>query len=213
RDGLVGGRLVSADRQSTLIQLSLGTPYLAVQTRTTVDRAEAVIRAELGPPGDAAPRVCVTGPAGVGRDLVRAGAESLDHTTVATVALVVVVLLLVYRSPLLALVPLVTIGMSSWVALQLLALVTLIPGVHLVNISQVFAIVILFGAGTDYCLFLISRYREELERGRETGASVRRSVMAVGEALAASAGTVICGLAMMGFASFAKIRCAGPVIA
>ena len=70
----------------------------------------------------------------LGRDLVRAGAESLDQTTLATIGLVVVVLLLVYRAPLLALVPLVTIGVSVWVALQLLALVTLIPGVRLVNV-------------------------------------------------------------------------------
>ena len=118
-----------------------------------------------------------TGPAGVGRDLIRASAESLDDTTLATVGLVIVVLLLVYRSPLLALVPLVTIAVSSWVALKLLALVTLMPGVHLVNISQIFAIVILYGAGTDYCLFLISRYREELEHGQPltAGAAARRS--------------------------------------
>ena len=51
--------------------------------------------------------------------------------------------------------------------MKLLALMTLLPGVHLVNISKIFAIVILYGAGTDYCLFLISRYREELsERQR-----------------------------------------------
>lgn len=213
KDLLIGKRLISADGHCTLIQVALATPYLAVQTRTTVDRCEEVLRDELANAGSAAPQLYATGPAGVGRDLVQAGAESLDRTTWATVGLVIVILLAVYRAPLLALIPLVTIGVSAWVALQLLALATLIPGVHLVNISQVFAIVILFGAGTDYCLFLISRYREELERGRETNTSVRRSVMAVGEALAASAGTVICGLAMMGFASFAKIRCAGPVIA
>ncbi|MCE9531446.1 MAG: MMPL family transporter [Planctomycetes bacterium] len=122
-------------------------------------------------------------------------------------------LLLVYRSPLLALIPLVTIGMAAWVAMQLLALATLIPGVHVVNISQVFCIVILFGAGTDYCLFLISRYREELEFGQEPAAGVSRTVRSVGGALVASAATVVVGLGMMGFAEFGKIRCAGPVIA
>src|SRR5438094_408198 len=83
-------------------------------------------------------------PAGVGRDLIRASSDSLDGTTLATVALVIVVLLLVYRAPLLALVPLATIAISVWVALQLLALLTLIPGVYLVNVSKVFAIVILY---------------------------------------------------------------------
>ncbi len=83
--------------------------------------------------------------------------------------LVVFILLSVYRAPLLALVPLATIGVSVWVALKILALCTLIPGFYLVNISQLFAIVMLYGAGTDYCLFLISRYREELTAGERRG--------------------------------------------
>lgn len=213
RDAMIGKRLISSDRKCTLIQVLLATPYLAVQTRDTVVRCEAVARAEAAALGLTAPTLFVTGPAGVGRDLVQAGAESLDRTTWATIGLVVVVLLLVYRSPVLALVPLITIGVSSWVALKLLALATCIPGVHLVNISQVFAIVILFGAGTDYCLFLISRYREELTAPTsDSPSALRRSIRTVGGPLAASAATVICGLAMMGFAEFAKIRCAGPVI-
>src|SRR5262245_2220818 len=101
RDGVIGRRLLSADRHATVIQISLGTPYLAVQTRTTVDRCEAVARAEMDHTNAAAPAVHMTGPAGIGRDLVRASAESLDHTTWATVALVLIVLLAVYRSPLL----------------------------------------------------------------------------------------------------------------
>src|SRR5262249_36110700 len=136
-----------------------------------------------------------------------------DGTTLATVLLVVVVLLVVYRAPLLALVPLTTIAVSVWVSLSFLALMTLLPGVHLVNISKIFAIVILYGAGTDYCLFLISRYREELELGQDTDAAVGRSVGAVGKALAASAGTVMVGLGLMGLAEFAKVRYAGPAIA
>jgi RND superfamily putative drug exporter len=212
RDGLIGGRLVSADRRCTLIQVALATPFLALQTRDTLDRVKAVLRHRLGEAADA-PQLYVTGQAGVGHDLTEASASSLEATTLATVLLVVIILLLVYRAPLLALVPLATIGVSVWVALKLLALFTLVPGVHLVNVSKVFAIVILYGAGTDYCLFLISRYREYLEAGASVRAAIRGSVARVGGALAASAGTVVCGLGMMGFAEFAKVRCAGPAIA
>jgi RND superfamily putative drug exporter len=213
RDPFIGGRLVSEDRQCVLIQVALPTPYLALQTRKTVDRLEAAVRPLFDEAGPGAPRLLVTGPAGVGRDLLCASARSLDFTTLATVLLVLVVLLLVYRSPLLALVPLVTIGVSCWVALEVLALFTLIPGVYLVNVSRVFAVVLLFGAGTDYCIFLISRYREELGAGHRMGEALGLAVGGVGGALAASAGTVICGLGLMGFAEFAKVRCAGPAIA
>ena len=97
-------------------------------------------------------------------------------------------------------------------ALKLLALCTLIPGFYLVNTSQIFAVVMLYGAGTDYCLFLISRYREELAAGRPaTPPCAQRRLGRRG--LAASAGTVICGLGLMAFAEFAKVRSGGPAIA
>jgi RND superfamily putative drug exporter len=212
RDPFLGKRMLSADGRCVLIQVSLGTPYLALQTRATVDRAEAVVRRRLAQ-APTAPALYTTGPAGVGRDLTAAGADSLDRTTVATFLLVVGILLVVYRSPLLALVPLVTIAAAVWVALKLLALCTLIPGFHLVNISQIFAVVMLYGAGTDYCLFLISRYREELARGSPPRHALSAAVGGVGGALAASAGTVVCGLSLMGLAEFAKVRCGGPAIA
>src|SRR5579862_4348697 len=213
RDPYVGNRFVSADGHCTLIQVSLASPYLALQTRATVDRAEQRLRQRVAEAGDDAPTLYTTGQAGIGRDLTAASADSLDKTTIATVILVVVILLCVYRSPLLALVPLASIAISVWVALKLLALCTLIPGFYLVNISQIFAVVMLYGAGTDYCLFLISRYREELGKGRPQGKALARSVGGVGGALTASAGTVICGLGLMALAEFAKVRCGGPAIA
>src|SRR5579871_315685 len=213
RHPLLGSRLTSHDRHCTLIEVSLGTPYLALQTRTAVDRAEAALCQQLSEAGPHSPRLLATGPAAIGRDLIRASAQGLDGTTLATVLLVIGVLLLVYRAPLLALIPLLTIAVSVWVSLHALALLTLIPGIYLVNVSKVFAIVILYGAGTDYCLFLISRYCEELDNGRSLSRALARSIEVVGSALAASAGTVICGLGLMGFAEFAKVRCAGPAIA
>ncbi len=59
---------------------------------------------------------------------------------------------------------------------------TLIPGFYLVNISQIFAVVMLYGAGTDYCLFLISRYREELARGPRTLGGAGRAASAASAA-------------------------------
>lgn len=213
QSGMIGWRMISSDQQCTLIQVSLRSPYLAVATRDAVERIDAVVKSRVDATNVSGLQVHTTGSAGIGRDLTKAATDSLDHTTWATVILVIVVLLAVYRAPLLALVPLATIGVSVWVSLKMLALMTLLPGVHLVNISKIFAIVILYGAGTDYCLFLISRYREELESGLFVRDAVARSVSGVGEALAASAGTVMVGLGLMVFAEFAKVRCAGPAIA
>jgi RND superfamily putative drug exporter len=213
RDLAIGKRLISADKQCTLIQMSLGSPFLAEQTRRTMDRAEYRLRQRLKGAVADLPHFYATGAAGVGRDMNKACADSLDGTTWATVILVVVILLVVYRAPLLALVPLLTIAVSVVVSLKVLALATLLPGIHLVNVSKVFAIVILYGAGTDYCLFLISRYREELEADYSLGLALRRSICAVGGALTASAATVMCGLGLMIVAEFAKVRYAGPAIA
>ena len=94
-------------------------------------------------------------------------------------------------------------------------MLTKVPGLsfQVINITRVFVVVVLFGAGTDYCLFLIARYREELARGRSRQEALREAIVQVGGALVASAGTVIVGLGMLYFSSFAKIQYTGPAIA
>ena len=119
------------------------------------------------PASPAGLELAVTGSAVVGHDINTAANESISNTTWATVILVIVILLVVYRSPLLAMVPLVTIALSVLVSFWTIALLTTIPGFgfQVINITRVFVVVVLFGAGTDYCLFLIARYSEELGRG------------------------------------------------
>ncbi len=167
------------------------------------------------PPAPAGLELALTGSAVVGHDTNKAAGESIQNTTYSTIILVVLILLLVYRSPLLAMVPLVTIALSVFVSLRLIALLTTVPGLgfQVINITQVFVVVVLFGAGTDYCLFLIARYCEELGHGRSRVDALQEAIGQVGTALVASAGTVIVGLGMLYFSIFAKVKYTGPTIA
>lgn len=219
RHPLLGPRLISHDGRASLLAIGLESPFLAARTRQAVHAIEANIQPyireqssrEEERPGDLL--VVLTGPAGMGRDLLDAAYHGFDATTWATVILVILLSLLVYRAPLLALVPLLSITCAVWISLKLLAVCAGHFGLQLVNMTQVFVIVLLFGAGTDYCLFLISRYREELEKDHAGPHTLPRTLSAVGGALTASAGTVVCGLSMLGFAEFVKLRCTGPAVA
>lgn len=214
---VLGPRLIGNSHkspgQAALILVSLNGTYLAKQTRVAVDHLHLLLEGFRPPPTGL--NVFITGSAAVGRDMNRASAASVSKTTHATIGLVVIILLVVYRSPLLALLPLATISLSVWTSLLAIASLTLLPGLNfqVITITNIFVIVVLFGAGTDYCLFLIARYREELARGRTGPDALSEAIEQVGGALVASAGTVIVGLGMLWFSSFAKIQYTGPAIA
>jgi RND superfamily putative drug exporter len=216
---VIGTRLVGTSRvagepgQAALTIISLDGTFQAKTTRLAVDRLQVLLKSVPAPPEGL--KLALTGSAMVGHDMNEATNRSISNTTYTTIALVVVILLVVYRSPILALIPLLTIALSVVISKKSIAMLTLVPGLNfqVINITNIFVIVVLFGAGTDYCLFLIARYREELIRGRSRTDALREAIEQVGGALAASAGTVIIGLGMLWFSSFAKIQYTGPAIA
>ena len=156
--------------------------------------------------------LALSGSATVGRDMMRAATESSKATELWTVILVVTLLLLIYRAPVLAIIPLATVGVATAVALAFLTVLAEHGILSLFNGIEVYVTVLCYGAGVDYCLFLIARFKEELDDGVETVEAVSGSIAKVGEALVASAGTVICGIGMMIFADFGKFRQAGIAI-
>ena len=218
RSPVIGPRLIGcrADGpdQAVLSIISLDSGYLSRKTQTAVDRIlERLDAGTLEPPSGLSR--AVTGSAAVGHDTHAATDESIETTTNATIALVVLILLVVYRSVLLALVPLVTIALSVFASLRLIALLGGLPGLgfQVIDITPIFVVVVLFGAGTDYCLFLVTRYREDLGHGRSPVEALREAITQVGAAVVASAATVIVGLGMLGFSRFAAFQYTGPTIA
>jgi len=157
--------------------------------------------------------VFLSGSAVLGRDITKYRAESASWIQNYSVWLVVVLLLAVFRAPLIALVPLVTLTISVKSSLVLLSFLAQFGWITLFDGIEVYLTVIAYGAGVDYSMFLISRYQEELRRNEEISTSLTNSIEQTGNAIAASACTEILGIAMLGFASYGKLSQSGISIA
>ncbi|WP_369069865.1 MMPL family transporter [Kineococcus terrestris] len=199
----------SEDGTSLLLPLQLveSAPEDAVVEALREDAAALVD----GPAGGA--QVFVTGPAALAADLGAAfGAIDGILLVVALVA-VLVILVLVYRSPVLPFAVLLT----SVFALALAGLVVYElaeAGVLTLNgQSQGILSILVVGAATDYGLLLVARYREELRQHASTGTALRRAWRAVLEPVAASAATVAIGLLCLLLSSLNSNRSLGPVAA
>ena len=152
-----------------------------------------------------------TGDAVIGRDYMANVQTSLDRAAVATVVLLLIVLLVVYRSFWLALVPLATIGVSLVISRGLLAWMIL-AGWEVSSLVELFLIAILFGTGTDFCLFLSWRFAEHFNPNNPAG-SMRVTLARSFAALVTSAGTIIIGLLLMGTTRFKLFSSTGPSVA
>ncbi len=164
--------------------------------------------------------VLATGSAAIGGATLTAAREAIRYTESFTVLIILVILVLVYRSPLLIAVPLVSIGLAVAVSTGVITWLTFgseagwLAGWdwRIFTTSRIFLFVILFGAGTDYCLFLIARVREEASQW-PWDVAVTRALSGVSSALLGSALTTVVGLGMLSIAQFGKYQHTGPMIA
>ena len=214
RDQHAGSLLESRDAEARLILVELTTEFMDSRNRGPVGKIEKLLAGEEFskniPQGLS---ISLSGEATVGRDMIDAARDSAKSTELLTVLLVLVLLGAIYRSPALAIIPLVTVIIAVKLSMSLLILFATQKWVVLFQGIETYVAVLMYGAGVDYCLFLIARYKEEIDAGVSYDEAVSNSVAKVGAAIAASAGTVICGIGMMYFAEFGKFHDAGIAIA
>lgn len=154
----------------------------------------------------------VTGGFAIAHDYKASALGSAEKTTVITVILVIVILLTIYRSPVLPLVPLVTIGIAYGISRGIVAWLAA-SGMTISSTTDIFMVVLLFGAGTDYCLFIVSRFREFMADDDHGPKAARSTIARVGETIASSAGTVIVGTIAMSFVELKYFANSGPSLA
>jgi RND superfamily putative drug exporter len=129
----------------------------------------------------------------------------------ATVALVLVLLLAVYRSPLLAFVPLLVVGLAYSVTSGLVYGLNKALGLPVDSTSSSLLLVLMFGAGTDYCLLLVARYRSALKRNERAVDAMKEALPQAAPAMVASGVTVMSALVVMLAGAFGVNRTLGPV--
>ncbi|MFI9272357.1 MMPL family transporter [Kitasatospora sp. NPDC052896] len=132
---------------------------------------------------------------------------------IGTVVIILLTLLLIFRSPIIALLPVMSIAVFSMVANGLIGYASKWFGLQADNSVSAILIVVLFGVGTDYFLFLMFRYRERLRAGDDRKTAVVNAVARVGEAISSAAGAVIVAFSVLILSSLGMFKSLGPSLA
>jgi putative drug exporter of the RND superfamily len=201
RDGRVDAAYPSADGQALLVAFPLGSDDPS--TGAAIKRQLAHAR----PDGLA---TALTGPAGMAADLAESSGGVDSTLVLVTGAVVAILLLLTYRSPVLWVIPLATVAVASQLASAVVYLLVRYGGLTVNSQGQGIITVLVFGAGTDYALLLIARYREELHRHPDRHRAMAVALRASWPALVASAGTVTLALLCLLAAQLNSTRGMGP---
>jgi RND superfamily putative drug exporter len=169
------------------------------------------LRAVVQRPGLLGLEVHVTGVGGVNADLYTLFKGIDGPLMLATLLIVVLILLAVYRSPVLWLLPVLSAGVAYLLASGLLYLLAKDGHVTVTAQSQAILTVLVFGATTDYALLLVARYREELHLHESTWAAMRVAWRGAMPAIVASAATVALGLLCLLVSELTGNKGLGPV--
>ena len=157
-------------------------------------------------------RIYVTGDLGFTADFEEVFGAVDSRLLLASVALVLVLLGAIYRAPLIAIIPILVVGFAYQAASGLIYLFAE-SGQAVSSQSTSILIVLMFGVGTDYCLLLVSRYREELHRIEDKHLAMQAALRRSGPALLASGCTVVAAMLCLLLADVGSTNSLGPVAA
>ncbi|MET8835992.1 MMPL family transporter [Micromonospora sp. NPDC004540] len=199
--------IVSEDRQAVQVVVPIDAAE-GEQIGAVVDRLREIAGADRD-----GLTVDVAGPAGLLADLIEVFTAIDGPLLLVTLVVVLVILLIVYRSPVLWVFPLLAAGMSYSLAALFVYFLAKNDVIKLNGQAQGILTVLVFGAGTDYALLLIARYREELHRHERPWHAMRAAWKGAAPAIIASGATVIVSLLCLLLSSLNSNRALGPVSA
>ncbi|OBB93329.1 hypothetical protein A5782_11880 [Mycobacterium sp. 852002-40037_SCH5390672] len=196
----------SADGKAVSVMVRLAGMLGTAQARDSVNAVRGTVQ-KLSPPAGLA--VHVTGPGATIVDEFSAIDRQMLGITAATIGLILLLLLMVYRSPIAAAIPLISVGLALAVARAIVAALgqTNVVEVSLFSVALMAAMTL--GAGTDYAIFLVGRYHEGRRRGVAPAQALTQAYRSIAPVVIGSALTVSVALACLVFAKVGSFRSAG----
>lgn len=219
----IGKILDNRTGEATLIVVDLQHDFLDQRNKLSVDRIQQLIESHRGPLSSTLPaglKIALGGSATVGRDLVRAAQDDARTVHGWPILVIIGLSLAIFRAPLMALMP----ALITYVSLQIsLAGMILLAWAGSSGIEpltmlrpfaglQTFVCILVYGAGLNYCIFLIARYRREIDRGAALDHALASALRNSGTSILACVGTIFCGIGTMLSASFGKYQQVGGAI-
>lgn len=198
-DEALRSELVSSDRQTVMIPVSIKpggrTP---AQVR---DEVHAVL-----PQEPAAVSSYLTGSRLINEDQIQTSQAGVRKTEKVTVLFIVLILIVIFRSPVTPLISLATVGISYFISLGIVTLLVDKLNFPFASTTQTFLILVLFGIGTDYTILLFARFKEELGKQAGTREAVFATYRTAGRTVLYSGAAVLIGFGILGFARFSIYR-------
>jgi RND superfamily putative drug exporter len=191
--------LTSKDGKAWVVPVGLAGALGTPQAYAAFNRVADIVHQNTG---DSGLEVHLTGPASTVADLTVAGQRDRMPIEIAIGVLLLIVLLVVYRNPIAMVIPLIGIGISLVIAQSAVAGLSESTGFGVSNQAIILLSAMIAGAGTDYAVFLISRYHDYVRRGDTSDNAVRHALSSVGKVITASAATI--GITFLAI-SFAKM--------
>ncbi|MFT9213256.1 MMPL family transporter [Liquorilactobacillus ghanensis] len=191
-------QLLSKDKTTQLIQLS-------VSKKETVSQVESKLQNAIKTPGVSS---YLTGGDILNNDFTTQTEEGIKKTEGIAIVFILIVLILIFRSPVVPFVSLLSVGVSFLISLSLVMNLVKDANFPVSNFTQVFMVIVMFGIGTDYNILLFDQFKEELSHGLSPLAATRNALKIAGRTILFSGSSVLIGFATLGLANFSVYRSA-----
>ncbi|MED2764497.1 MMPL family transporter [Bacillus thuringiensis] len=186
-------QLVSKDNTTILTQISIDKKHGEI-SRVSNNLHEKVQTKGV--------KTYLTGSDLIAGDFLKSSQEGVKKTEVISIIFILVVLILVFRSPVVPIVSLLTVGVSYLVSMGIIAQLVDQFNFPFSNFTQVFVVVVLFGVGTDYNILLYTRFKEELSKQENAFWATKETFKSAGKTVLYSGIAVLIGFASLALANF-----------
>ncbi|MBT8914229.1 permease [Lactobacillus delbrueckii subsp. bulgaricus] len=156
-------------------------------------------------------RTYVTGADVLNNDFTSSIQEGIKKTELITVVFIFIVLIIVFRSPVVPLVSLLTVGVSFLVSFSIVTNLVNQVNFPFSNFTQVFMVIVLFGIGTDYNILIYNHFKEYLGNGLGVAEATKDSIKKAGRTILYSGSSILIGFSALGLANFSVYRSASGV--